>query len=666
LQAGLITEPGIAQDLEAKLSAAADAMARGQADTASNVVQAFINAVQAQTGKAITGVAASALMAIATGSAVVTVTVAPDTLAPLGTGSITGTVVTASGTPVPAVTVNLQVSAGTILSPSVTTDAAGVFQSGFVAPAVSGTVMITATVCGATAVATATVTVVSPIVTAAALRVTGPPSTTAGTTVTIMVTAVDASGNIATGYTGTVTFFSNDCQATLPANYTFIGADHGVHSFPITFRTAGDPVLLVTDTVSGIRNGNGGSLFVVNPGSAVRYRLDQPASSNAGPIVAGQSFRFRVSALDAFGNFASSYGGTAHFSSTDGQAVLPADYTFRNVVAPTPEFRVDSAGALGSDGRIYAIGGFVASASGFEFAATVDAYSSATNTWSAVAPLPYPRGTFGAATGADGRLYAVGGVTIDPNSVEAYSVSSNSWTAAASMLASASFLGVAAGSDGRIYAVGGLQFTGAGLQTLNTAEVYTPATNTWTMLPPMPTPRHDLALVAGTDGRIFAIGGQTDNTPVSAVEAYSPSTNSWTALAPVPFAGTSVGTLGRDGLIYVIGGGDVLEAYNPTTNVWNFLSAPPLYLGQGSAQTSFVAGTDGRLYLSGYFLNGCTGGFPNGSTDTMAAYSPTLGGWIANGLTTVTATLKTAGSQTVSATDTVNGSITGSLTVTVG
>ena len=663
LQTGLIGKPGIAQDLEAKLRAAADALARGQANTADNIVQAFINAVEAQDGKAISADAASALMAIATRSALVTVTVAPHTLAPLGTGSITGTVVTASGTPVPAVIVNLQASAGTILSPAATTDAGGAFRSGFVAPAVSGPVTITATVCGAAAAATAAVNVVAPIVTPTAFGVTGPPSTTAGTMVTIKVSAVDASGNIATGYTGTVSFFSGDCQATLPANYTFTAADMGVHSFLITFRTAGDPFLFVRDAVTGIQNGNGGNYFVVNPGPAVKYKLATP---NGGPIVAGQSFRFRISALDAFGNFASSYRGTAHFSSTDSQAVLPADYTFGNVVAPMPEFRLDQAGALGSDGRIYELGGSTLSPTGAVFAASVDSYSTATNSWSAVAPLPQPRMSFGAATGADGRLYAVGGLTADPNSVEAYSVSSNSWTAAASMLASASFLGVAAGSDGRIYAVGGLQFTGAGLQTLNTAEVYTPATNTWTMLPPMPTPRHDLALVAGADGRIFAIGGQTDNTPVSAVEAYSPSTNSWTALAPVPFAGTSVGTRGPGGLIYIIGGGDVLEVYNPTTNVWNFLSTPPLYLGQGSAQTSFVAGTDGRLYLAGYFLNGCTGGFANGSTDTMVAYSPAQGGWIANGLTTVTVTLKTAGGQTVSATDTVNGSITGGLTVTVG
>ena len=37
------------------------------------------------------------------------------------------------------------------------------------------------------------------------------------------VTAVDAYGNVATGYTGTVHFTSSDGQAVLPANYTFIG-----------------------------------------------------------------------------------------------------------------------------------------------------------------------------------------------------------------------------------------------------------------------------------------------------------------------------------------------------------------------------------------------------------------------------------------------------------
>ena len=51
---------------------------------------------------------------------------------------------------------------------------------------------------------------------------------------------MDAFGNTATGYLGTVHFTSSDGPAVLPANYTFIAGDNGVHTFTtVTLKTAG-------------------------------------------------------------------------------------------------------------------------------------------------------------------------------------------------------------------------------------------------------------------------------------------------------------------------------------------------------------------------------------------------------------------------------------------
>jgi hypothetical protein len=47
------------------------------------------------------------------------------------------------------------------------------------------------------------------------------------------------------------------------------------------------------------------------------------------PVKAGGSHLFTVSAEDAYGNLISGYRGTVHFTSSDPQAALPADYTFR-------------------------------------------------------------------------------------------------------------------------------------------------------------------------------------------------------------------------------------------------------------------------------------------------------------------------------------------------
>src|SRR5207248_1916089 len=59
------------------------------------------------------------------------------------------------------------------------------------------------------------------------------------------------------------------------------------------------------------------------PGPATHLTVAAPASSTA-----GSAFSTTVTAKDAFGNLATGYLGTVHFTSSDGQAVLPADYTF--------------------------------------------------------------------------------------------------------------------------------------------------------------------------------------------------------------------------------------------------------------------------------------------------------------------------------------------------
>ena len=73
----------------------------------------------------------------------------------------------------------------------------------------------------------------------ATLTVTGANSVANNTPYALTVTAKDAFGNTATGYRGTVHFTSTDAAATLPANYAFVAADNGVHSFTATLRTVG-------------------------------------------------------------------------------------------------------------------------------------------------------------------------------------------------------------------------------------------------------------------------------------------------------------------------------------------------------------------------------------------------------------------------------------------
>src|SRR5260370_394304 len=57
----------------------------------------------------------------------------------------------------------------------------------------------------------------------------------------------------------------------------------------------------------------------------------------------------------------------------------------------------------------------------------------------------------------------------------------SSWSTVAPMPTARQFLAAAAGADGRVYAIGGLQFGGG---PLNTVEAYDPFTNIWSTVAP--------------------------------------------------------------------------------------------------------------------------------------------------------------------------------------
>jgi hypothetical protein len=89
----------------------------------------------------------------------------------------------------------------------------------------------------------------------------------AGAPQAVVITATDPSGNVATGYTGTVHFSSSDPRAVLPGDYTFTAADAGRHTFyGIQFQTAGPQSLQVADAANGSVTGS--QPVTVGPGSA--------------------------------------------------------------------------------------------------------------------------------------------------------------------------------------------------------------------------------------------------------------------------------------------------------------------------------------------------------------------------------------------------------------
>jgi hypothetical protein len=79
----------------------------------------------------------------------------------------------------------------------------------------------------------------------------------------------------------------------------------------------------VTDTATATLTASAG--VSVAPAAATHFAVSTPGSTTAGTV-----FLFNVTALDAYGNTATGYGGTVHFTSSDGNALLPPGSTLTN------------------------------------------------------------------------------------------------------------------------------------------------------------------------------------------------------------------------------------------------------------------------------------------------------------------------------------------------
>jgi hypothetical protein len=90
-----------------------------------------------------------------------------------------------------------------------------------------------------------------------------------------------------------------------------------------TYKTDGTYAPLVTVTDQGVTPATVSSTADVG-GLAARLQVSVTTTT----VTAGSPFTVTITALDGRGNRAYSYAGTVTFSSSDGQAVLPANYTF--------------------------------------------------------------------------------------------------------------------------------------------------------------------------------------------------------------------------------------------------------------------------------------------------------------------------------------------------
>ncbi len=205
---------------------------------------------------------------------------------------------------------------------------------------------------------------------------------------------------------------------------------------------------------------------------------------------------------------------------------------------------------IATDGtNIFMAGGYTSNTAGNGqiFGTTqVWRYNVAQNNYTALTPLPEPLSA-GQLEYLDGKLHYIGGtnasrtqdlgehLVLDLVNLDA------GWTTLAS-LPNPRHHGGSAVLGGAIYYIGGQHEHDAELEAQKDVHRYDPSTDTWTKMADLPVPSgasgrgHISSSVVVMNGRIIVSGGETVHSSrvTNMVSAYSPETNTWENLAPLP------------------------------------------------------------------------------------------------------------------------------------
>jgi len=173
---------------------------------------------------------------------------------------------------------------------------------------------------------------------------------------------------------------------------------------------------------------------------------------------------------------------------------------------PMPTAR-GSANAVLYNDRIYVIGGAgmhpgvkpetLYAGDPHRSLSTVESFDLNTHTWSTHSPMPTARNHMGAGL-IDGKIYTIGGrigsvfilTASNTDIVEVYDPKTDSWGGTKTRMPTPRSGGAWGVYKGKIYYAGGEYQDSRLVGTFRAFEAYEPATNTWTILPYMPLPRH--------------------------------------------------------------------------------------------------------------------------------------------------------------------------------
>jgi N-acetylneuraminic acid mutarotase len=206
-------------------------------------------------------------------------------------------------------------------------------------------------------------------------------------------------------------------------------------------------------------------------------------------------------------------------------------------------------------------------------------YDATTGTWSITGHLNAERASHTATLLPNGKVLVVGGFDYDYddslNSAELYDPATGTWSSTGSLNTPRVYHTATLLPNGKVLVAGGFD---GGLfdrnHALNSAELYDPATGTWSSTGNLNTVRlaHTATLLPG--GKVLVAGGSADNDSrtnnnLNTAELYDPATGTWSIAANLIIASSNhTATLLPSGRVLVVGG-DSAELYDPATDTWS-------------------------------------------------------------------------------------------------
>jgi len=225
----------------------------------------------------------------------------------------------------------------------------------------------------------------------------------------------------------------------------------------------------------------------------------------------------------------------------------------------------------------------------------------------------------------NGKVLVAGG-TNAPNSAltsaELYDPASGSWTATGSLNAARLDHTATLLPNGKVLVAGGYDGSGP----LTSAELYDPASGSWTATGSLNAARYVHTATLLPNGKVLVTGGYDGSDPLSSAELYDPASGSWTA-AGFHFArAVHTATLLPNGKVLVAGGfgnGGVYltnaELYDPASGSWAATGS----LNAARRDLTATLLPNGKVLVAGQITGG--------PLTTAQLYDPASGSWTATG-----------------------------------